>query len=132
MSDEVRDEPLHHQVDQSSLQYVETRMMLLELFFQTSHELLEQVEAEHDQAVEAHLMAEAWAMLNAEGRNAGERQADVATRTVETRKAVRVAGLALKKAKALVKGRSEERALLQTRASTLREEMKTLSGRGRT
>jgi hypothetical protein len=117
-------------LDPTSPAYVNARLYELEQFFQNMPALLEVFEGEFDAAESAHADAEAWAVLSADGANAAVREAKVRRATAETRKALLVAKAALRKAKATVKARSEEKDTLITRSVNLRREME-LSGRGR-
>lgn len=130
MSDEVTDVLLSEQLDPTSPAYVNARLYELEQFFQEMPDLLESIEGAHDEATEAHLLAEAWARLEADGKTAADREAQVFLKTAESRKVLQAAKSALRHAKARVKARSEEKDTLITRSVNLRREM-DLSGRGR-
>jgi hypothetical protein len=110
--------------DHDTPQYVNRRLYELEQFFQEMPEAMSKAEEAYADAEEAHAMAEAWARLEADGRDVATRDAQVFEATGETRKALRVADSALKYAKRKVQAANSEREVLVTRSVNMRNQMK--------
>ena len=127
---EVRDVSLSEQLDPSTPAYINARLMELEQRFQEAPLHLREARERLALATEEYSRVRAYALLEAQGRNAAEREARVFLNTEEQREGVRVAEAAFKYLQDRVHELSKELNALQTRSSNLRSEI-TIAGKGR-
>lgn len=131
MSDVV-EVPLHEQLDQSTPEYINTRIMFLEQEFQNNPRLLENARNKVTVLKAKLRTTEAHARLRADAKSADLRSAlmDVDPEVVAGREEVAVAESELLYLKDLVHESSKELNALQTRSANSRAEI-SLAGRGR-
>lgn len=107
--------PLHEQLDPTTPAYIDAKLMYLEQRFDEMADLIKPLEDAVDDAEEAHNEAKAHAELEADGKTAAKREAQVFLATAETRRDLAVAKAALSYAKNKARGWSEAKSTLQTR-----------------
>lgn len=122
MSD-VQDVSLSEQLDPSTPAYVNARLMELEQLFQQAPKLLEAQRNKVTVARARLRRAEAKARINADGRSADVRDAQVVEATVDAREGLEVAEAAFKYLQDEVHSWSREKDSLQTRSANLRAEL---------
>lgn len=126
--DDVSDVSLSEQLDPTTPEYVNARLMELEQFFQSSPGMLQDARNQVVVAGEKYAAAKARAFLSAQGRNKEARESQAFLDTRNEREELQVKEAAFKYLQDGVQAYSREKDALQTRSANLRAEM-TLSGR---
>lgn len=132
MSDEIPVTPLYEQLDQSTPEYINARIMFLEQQFQANPERLESARRRVSEGKAALRRAVAEATLRVEGRSADLRAAQVDSDPgVESaRSECELAEVLFAALRDAVHEGSKELNALQTRSANLRAEI-NMSGKGR-
>lgn len=128
MSD-IQEVSLSEQLDPTTPEYVNARLMELEQFFEQSPKWLEEARNKVTVAHERYAAEKARAFLNAEGRNKESREAEAFLATRDAREEWQVADAALRYLQDQVTAASRQKDALQTRSANLRAEIQ-LAGRG--
>ncbi len=129
MSD-IQEVSLSEQLDPTTPEYVNARLMELEQFFQQSPALLDRERNKVVVAAERLAAEKARAFLAADGSNKESREAQAFLATRDAREVWQVAEAAYKYVQDRVHAYSREKDALQTRSANIRAEVQ-LSGRGK-
>jgi TPR repeat protein len=126
---EVRNASLSEQLDPTTPEYVNARLMELEQFFEQAPKWLETARNAVTVSHERYAAEKARAFLNAEGKNKEAREAQAFLATRDAREEWQVADAALRYLQDQVTAASRQKDALQTRSANLRAEIQ-LAGRG--